>query len=146
MSSSDPNSALSPTEILVPEIPGQHNSSQESDQSLDEESDLVSQSLNIEDFLKNSGNNSLRWRRKLLQKRGTVDSLSYNHWLIFNKQNDRARSDLVFLFFIFKSYFYFAFLSSWCSGEFGRFGDPQQTWYLFTDVIRLKSDPKCDLI
>ena len=86
-----------PTEILVPEIPGQtsvggrkNNSSQESDQGLDEESDLISQTQNIEDFLKNSGNNALRWRRKLLQKRGTVDSLSYSHWLIFNKTTDRS--------------------------------------------------------
>ena len=82
---------------MVPEIPGQtsiggrkNNSPQESDQGLDDETDLISQTQNIEEFLKNSGNNALRWRRKLLQKRGTVDSLSYSHWLIFNKTTDRS--------------------------------------------------------
>lgn len=93
-SSSNGLSSLVPTEMLIPKIPGQSSgvrndaSVQESDQVTNEESELLVENQTTEEFLKNPGNNTVKWRRKLLQKRGTVDALSYSHWLTFNKHSD----------------------------------------------------------
>ena len=99
-SSANSSSSLIPTEMLIPKIPGQVISGARSDASFESdqvmnESELILESQSTEEFLKNPGNNTLKWRRKLLQKRGTVDALSYSHWLIFNKHPENKNGDSV---------------------------------------------------